>query len=93
MDVSYYVFFFHVFSETERTKDWEQQISQMKQAFEKQLQSERTLKTQVEKATSLSLNSPDLCGFFRRKRSSAVNFTVVTALVFVYRPSISWRRS
>uniref|UniRef100_A0A4W6FBZ2 Rho-associated protein kinase 2 n=1 Tax=Lates calcarifer TaxID=8187 RepID=A0A4W6FBZ2_LATCA len=31
----------------EKSKDWEQQISQMKQAFEKQLQSERTLKTQA----------------------------------------------
>lgn len=36
-----------IFSESEKSKDWEQQISQMKQAFEKQLQSERTLKTQV----------------------------------------------
>uniref|UniRef100_A0A4W6FCC4 Rho-associated protein kinase 2 n=1 Tax=Lates calcarifer TaxID=8187 RepID=A0A4W6FCC4_LATCA len=33
--------------ESEKSKDWEQQISQMKQAFEKQLQSERTLKTQA----------------------------------------------
>uniref|UniRef100_A0A4W6FCD0 non-specific serine/threonine protein kinase n=1 Tax=Lates calcarifer TaxID=8187 RepID=A0A4W6FCD0_LATCA len=36
-----------IFSESEKSKDWEQQISQMKQAFEKQLQSERTLKTQA----------------------------------------------
>lgn len=35
------------FAESEKSKDWEQQISQMKQSFEKQLQSERTLKTQV----------------------------------------------
>lgn len=33
--------------ETEKSKDWELQINQMKQALEKQLQSERTLKTQV----------------------------------------------
>ncbi|TNN69955.1 Rho-associated protein kinase 2 [Liparis tanakae] len=33
--------------ESERSKDWEQQIIQTKQAFEKQLQSEKTLKTQV----------------------------------------------
>uniref|UniRef100_A0AAQ5YMG7 non-specific serine/threonine protein kinase n=1 Tax=Amphiprion ocellaris TaxID=80972 RepID=A0AAQ5YMG7_AMPOC len=31
----------------DKSKDWEQQFNQMKQAFEKQLQSERTLKTQV----------------------------------------------
>lgn len=35
------------YSESEKSKDWELQISQMKQTFEKQLQSERTLKTQV----------------------------------------------
>lgn len=41
----------HIFlldpSESDKSKDWEQQINQMKQSFEKQLQSERTLKTQV----------------------------------------------
>ena len=36
-----------VFSELERSMDGEQQISQMKLTFEKQLQTERTLKTQV----------------------------------------------
>uniref|UniRef100_A0AAQ5ZFX9 Rho-associated protein kinase 2 n=1 Tax=Amphiprion ocellaris TaxID=80972 RepID=A0AAQ5ZFX9_AMPOC len=33
--------------DSDKSKDWEQQFNQMKQAFEKQLQSERTLKTQV----------------------------------------------
>uniref|UniRef100_A0A3B4Z057 Rho-associated protein kinase 2 n=1 Tax=Stegastes partitus TaxID=144197 RepID=A0A3B4Z057_9TELE len=33
--------------ESDKSKDWEQQINQMKQGFEKQLQSERTLKTQA----------------------------------------------
>lgn len=44
-----YLSFLGVFilSERETSKDWEQQINQMKQTFEKQLQSERTLKTQV----------------------------------------------
>lgn len=34
-------------SDSDKSKDWEHQTNQMKQAFEKQLQSERTLKTQV----------------------------------------------
>lgn len=34
-------------TDVEKSKDWEQQISQMTLTFEKQLQSERTLKTQV----------------------------------------------
>lgn len=33
--------------DSDKSKDWEQQFNQMKQAFEKQLQSERTLKTQA----------------------------------------------
>lgn len=40
-------FFISFPPESDKSKDWEQQISQMKVAFEKQLQSERTLKTQV----------------------------------------------
>jgi hypothetical protein len=34
----------------EKIRNWEQQISQVKQTFEKQLWSERTLKTQVRSA-------------------------------------------
>lgn len=41
------IFFIPLHPESDKSKDWEQQISQMKVAFEKQLQSERTLKTQV----------------------------------------------
>ena len=33
-----------------KIRNWEQQISQVKQTFEKQLWSERTLKTQVRRA-------------------------------------------
>ena len=34
----------------DKVRNWEQQISQVKQTFEKQLWSERTLKTQVRSA-------------------------------------------
>lgn len=46
--------------DAEKSKDWEQHIGQMKQTFEKQLQSERTLKTQVslsQSATNSYLDS------------------------------------
>uniref|UniRef100_A0A3Q2Q1L1 non-specific serine/threonine protein kinase n=1 Tax=Fundulus heteroclitus TaxID=8078 RepID=A0A3Q2Q1L1_FUNHE len=40
--------------ESDKSKDWEQQINQMKQSFEKQLQSERTLKTQPQAVNKLA---------------------------------------
>uniref|UniRef100_A0A672HQG8 non-specific serine/threonine protein kinase n=1 Tax=Salarias fasciatus TaxID=181472 RepID=A0A672HQG8_SALFA len=46
--------------ETDKSKDWEQQISQMKQAFEKQLQSERTLKTQAVNKLAEILNRKEM---------------------------------
>ncbi|KAM8917624.1 rho-associated protein kinase 2 isoform 1-T2 [Spinachia spinachia] len=48
------------FPESEKSKDWEQQISQMKQAFEKQLQSERTLKTQAVNKLAEIMNRKEL---------------------------------
>ncbi|XP_068573792.1 rho-associated protein kinase 2 isoform X2 [Cebidichthys violaceus] len=48
--------------ESEKSKDWEQQISQMKQAFEKQLQSERTLKTQAVNKLAEIMNRKELRG-------------------------------
>uniref|UniRef100_A0A3Q4H2I5 Rho-associated protein kinase 2 n=1 Tax=Neolamprologus brichardi TaxID=32507 RepID=A0A3Q4H2I5_NEOBR len=48
--------------ETEKSKDWEQQISQMKQAFEKQLQSERTLKTQAVNKLAEIMNRKEVRG-------------------------------
>ena len=44
VDIHFCVF---VSSESDKSKDWEQLICQSKIMFEKQLQSERTLKTQV----------------------------------------------
>uniref|UniRef100_A0AAQ4RS63 Rho-associated protein kinase n=1 Tax=Gasterosteus aculeatus aculeatus TaxID=481459 RepID=A0AAQ4RS63_GASAC len=44
------------------SKDWEQQISQMKQSFEKQLQSERTLKTQAVNKLAEIMNRKELRG-------------------------------
>ncbi|XP_077477029.1 rho-associated protein kinase 2 isoform X1 [Stigmatopora argus] len=46
--------------ETEKTNDWEQQISQMKTTFEKQLQSERTLKTQAVNKLAEILNRKEM---------------------------------
>ncbi|XP_038584124.1 rho-associated protein kinase 2 isoform X2 [Micropterus salmoides] len=48
--------------ESEKSKDWEQQISQMKQAFEKQLQSERTLKTQAVNKLAEIMNRKEVRG-------------------------------
>ncbi|XP_072313709.1 rho-associated protein kinase 2 isoform X2 [Eucyclogobius newberryi] len=48
--------------EAENSKDWELQISQMKQAFEKQLQSERTLKTQAVNKLAEIMNRKELRG-------------------------------
>uniref|UniRef100_A0A3Q3A6N0 Rho-associated protein kinase 2 n=1 Tax=Kryptolebias marmoratus TaxID=37003 RepID=A0A3Q3A6N0_KRYMA len=44
------------------SKDWEQQINQMKQAFEKQLQSERTLKTQAVNKLAEIMNRKEVRG-------------------------------
>uniref|UniRef100_A0AAX7UKY3 Rho-associated protein kinase 2 n=1 Tax=Astatotilapia calliptera TaxID=8154 RepID=A0AAX7UKY3_ASTCA len=44
------------------SKDWEQQISQMKQAFEKQLQCERTLKTQAVNKLAEIMNRKEVRG-------------------------------
>ncbi|KAI4803853.1 hypothetical protein KUCAC02_025501 [Chaenocephalus aceratus] len=52
--------------ESEKSKDWEQQISQMKQAFEKQLQSEKTLKTQAVNKLAEIMNRKDRGGGSRR---------------------------
>uniref|UniRef100_A0A3Q3IJL1 Rho-associated protein kinase 2 n=1 Tax=Monopterus albus TaxID=43700 RepID=A0A3Q3IJL1_MONAL len=46
----------------EKSKDWEQQISQMKQTFEKQLQSERTLKTQAVNKLAEIMNRKEVRG-------------------------------
>ncbi|XP_042357331.1 rho-associated protein kinase 2 isoform X1 [Plectropomus leopardus] len=48
--------------ESEKSKDWEQQINQMKQAFEKQLQSERTLKTQAVNKLAEIMNRKEVRG-------------------------------
>ncbi|KAI3367945.1 hypothetical protein L3Q82_026776 [Scortum barcoo] len=48
--------------ESEKSKDWELQINQMKQAFEKQLQSERTLKTQAVNKLAEILNRKEVRG-------------------------------
>ncbi|XP_057715129.1 rho-associated protein kinase 2 isoform X1 [Corythoichthys intestinalis] len=45
---------------TEKSNDWEQQISQMKTTFEKQLQSERTLKTQAVNKLAEILNRKEM---------------------------------
>uniref|UniRef100_A0A8D3D950 Rho-associated protein kinase 2 n=1 Tax=Scophthalmus maximus TaxID=52904 RepID=A0A8D3D950_SCOMX len=46
----------------DKSKDWEQQISHMKQAFEKQLQSERTLKTQAVNKLAEIMNRKEVRG-------------------------------
>ncbi|RVE56971.1 hypothetical protein OJAV_G00211560 [Oryzias javanicus] len=48
--------------ESEKSKDWEQQISQMKHGFEKQLQSERTLKTQAVNKLAEIMNRKEIRG-------------------------------
>uniref|UniRef100_A0A3Q1CM17 Rho-associated protein kinase 2 n=1 Tax=Amphiprion ocellaris TaxID=80972 RepID=A0A3Q1CM17_AMPOC len=49
--------------DSDKSKDWEQQFNQMKQAFEKQLQSERTLKTQaVNKLEEICMKKPEVRG-------------------------------
>uniref|UniRef100_A0A8C9YJI5 Rho-associated protein kinase 2 n=1 Tax=Sander lucioperca TaxID=283035 RepID=A0A8C9YJI5_SANLU len=53
--------------ESEKSKDWEQQISQMKQAFEKQLQSERTLKTQAVNKLAEIMNRKEVRGVGSRR--------------------------
>ncbi|XP_054586147.2 rho-associated protein kinase 2 isoform X2 [Nothobranchius furzeri] len=47
---------------SDKSKDWEQQISQMKQTFEKQLQSERTLKTQAVNKLAEIMNRKEVRG-------------------------------
>ncbi|XP_053700966.1 rho-associated protein kinase 2 [Synchiropus splendidus] len=49
-------------SESERSRDWEQQLSQMKAALEKQLQSERTLKTQAVNKLAEIMNRKEVRG-------------------------------
>uniref|UniRef100_A0A8C4I523 Rho-associated protein kinase 2 n=1 Tax=Dicentrarchus labrax TaxID=13489 RepID=A0A8C4I523_DICLA len=46
----------------EKSKDWENQISHMKQTFEKQLQSERTLKTQAVNKLAEIMNRKEVRG-------------------------------
>uniref|UniRef100_A0A3Q2DJY6 Rho-associated protein kinase 2 n=1 Tax=Cyprinodon variegatus TaxID=28743 RepID=A0A3Q2DJY6_CYPVA len=48
--------------ESDKSKDWEQQINQMKQSFEKQLQSERTLKTQAVNKLAEIMNRKEVRG-------------------------------
>uniref|UniRef100_A0A8C4NWI8 Rho-associated protein kinase 2 n=1 Tax=Dicentrarchus labrax TaxID=13489 RepID=A0A8C4NWI8_DICLA len=48
--------------ESEKSKDWENQISHMKQTFEKQLQSERTLKTQAVNKLAEIMNRKEVRG-------------------------------
>uniref|UniRef100_A0A3Q3W352 Rho-associated protein kinase 2 n=1 Tax=Mola mola TaxID=94237 RepID=A0A3Q3W352_MOLML len=48
--------------ESEKSKDWEQQICQMKQIFEKQLKSERTLKTQAVNKLAEIMNRKEVRG-------------------------------
>ncbi|XP_068608289.1 rho-associated protein kinase 2, partial [Brachionichthys hirsutus] len=53
--------------ELDKSKDWEQQMDQIKQTFEKQLQSERTLKTQaVNKLAEIMNRKVDRVGGSRR---------------------------
>nr|XP_057946736.1 rho-associated protein kinase 2 isoform X2 [Doryrhamphus excisus] len=53
--------------ETEKSNDWEQQISQMKNTFEKQLQSERTLKTQAVNKLAEIMNRKEVRGGSSRR--------------------------
>ncbi|XP_061650614.1 rho-associated protein kinase 2 isoform X2 [Phyllopteryx taeniolatus] len=53
--------------ETEKSKDWEQHIIQMKHTFEKQLQSERTLKTQAVNKLAEILNRKEIRGGSSRR--------------------------
>lgn len=53
-----------MFSEREKSKDWEQNISNMKQTFEKQLQSERTLKIQASLFTLGSIHRLNTLPYF-----------------------------
>ncbi|XP_051941623.1 rho-associated protein kinase 2 isoform X2 [Hippocampus zosterae] len=53
--------------ETEKSKDWEQQINQMKHTFEKQLQSERTLKTQAVNKLAEIMNRKEVRGGSSRR--------------------------
>uniref|UniRef100_A0A3P9H8Y9 Rho-associated protein kinase 2 n=1 Tax=Oryzias latipes TaxID=8090 RepID=A0A3P9H8Y9_ORYLA len=55
--------------ESEKSKDWEQQISQMKQGFEKQLQSERTLKTQAVNKLAEIMNRKEIRGGGSRRNN------------------------
>ncbi|XP_024909939.1 rho-associated protein kinase 2 [Cynoglossus semilaevis] len=48
--------------ESEKSRDWEQQISHMKQGFEKMLQSERTLKTQAVNKLAEIMNRKEVRG-------------------------------
>ncbi|XP_049597119.1 rho-associated protein kinase 2 isoform X1 [Syngnathus scovelli] len=53
--------------ETEKSNDWEQQINQMKHTFEKQLQSERTLKTQAVNKLAEIMNRKEVRGGSSRR--------------------------
>uniref|UniRef100_A0A8C5GV72 Rho-associated protein kinase 2 n=1 Tax=Gouania willdenowi TaxID=441366 RepID=A0A8C5GV72_GOUWI len=51
----------------DKSKNWEQQINQMKQAFEKQLQCERTLKTQAVNKLAEIMNRKEVRGGSSRR--------------------------
>uniref|UniRef100_A0A8C5GVQ4 Rho-associated protein kinase 2 n=1 Tax=Gouania willdenowi TaxID=441366 RepID=A0A8C5GVQ4_GOUWI len=53
--------------ESDKSKNWEQQINQMKQAFEKQLQCERTLKTQAVNKLAEIMNRKEVRGGSSRR--------------------------
>ncbi|KAJ3612919.1 hypothetical protein NHX12_019176, partial [Muraenolepis orangiensis] len=53
--------------ESGRIRDWEQQVSQVKISFEKQLQSERTLKTQAVNKLAEIMNRKELRGVGSRR--------------------------
>ncbi|XP_061751724.1 rho-associated protein kinase 2 isoform X3 [Nerophis ophidion] len=56
-----------ILDETERSNNWEQQINQMKNTFEKQLQSERTLKTQAVNKLAEIMNRKEVRGGSSRR--------------------------
>ncbi|XP_061897698.1 rho-associated protein kinase 2 isoform X5 [Entelurus aequoreus] len=56
-----------VLDEAEKSNNWEQQINQMKNTFEKQLQSERTLKTQAVNKLAEIMNRKEVRGGSSRR--------------------------
>ncbi|XP_061824424.1 rho-associated protein kinase 2 isoform X1 [Nerophis lumbriciformis] len=56
-----------ILDETEKSNNWEQQINQMKNTFEKQLQSERTLKTQAVNKLAEIMNRKEVRGGSSRR--------------------------